>query len=62
MESNNTFNENTDKTKFISNVIKYDKFLLNNDISSLVEINYNNNSGNRFSFEDIIKENNLEKH
>ena len=62
LESNDIFNENTDKTKFISNVIKYDKFLLNNDISSLVEINYNNNSGNRFSFEDIIKENNLEKH
>lgn len=40
----NTFNEDNEKSKFIYNAIKYDKLLLNNDIDSLVEINYNNNS------------------
>ena len=35
----NTFNEDNDKCKFIYNVIKYDKLLLNNNIDSLIEIN-----------------------
>ena len=61
-EKCNTFNENNDKIKFISNVIKYDKLLLNNNINDLVEINYNDISGNIFSFEDLIKNQNLEKH
>jgi protein-tyrosine phosphatase len=58
VENCDTFNENNDKIKFICNVIKYDKLLLNNDIDSLVEINYNDLSNNRFSFEDLIKINN----
>ena len=61
-EKCNTFNENNDKIKFLSNVIKYDKLLLNNNINDLVEINYNDISGNIFSFEDLIKNQNLEKH
>ena len=58
IENCNIFNENNEKIKFICNVIKYDKLLLNNDIDSLVEINYNDLSNNRFSFEDLIKINN----
>jgi len=55
LENGDIFNENSDKIKFICNVIKYDKLLLNNDIFSLEEINYNDLSNNKFSFEDIIK-------
>ena len=59
IENCNIFNENNEKIKFICNVIKYDKLLLNNDIDSLVEINYNDLSNSRFSFEDLIKNHNL---
>ena len=59
IENFNIFNENNEKIKFICNVIKYDKLLLNNDIDSLVEINYNDLSNSRFSFEDLIKNHNL---
>lgn len=55
LENGDIFNENSDKIKFICNVIKYDKLLLNNDIFSLEEINYNDLSNNKFSLEDIIK-------
>lgn len=50
----NNFNEDNDKCKFIYNVIKYDKLLLNNNIDSLIEININNISNNIHSFDDII--------
>ena len=50
----NTFNEDNEKSKFIYNAIKYDKLLLNNDIDSLVEINYNNSSYNIQSLIGII--------
>ena len=50
----NNFNEDNEKNKFIYNVIKYDKLLLNNDIDSLVEINFNDFSNNIHSFDDII--------
>ena len=59
IENCDIFNENNEKIKFICNVIKYDKLLLNNDIDSLVEINYNDLSNSRFSFEDLIKNHNL---
>ena len=55
LENGDIFNENSDKIKFICNVIKYDKLLLNNDIFSLEEINHNDLSNNKFSLEDIIK-------
>ena len=57
----NTFNEDNDKCKFIYNVIKYDKLLLNNNIDSLIEININNISNNIHSFDDIIKNQILNK-
>ena len=52
--NHNTFNEDNEKSKFIYNVIKYDKLLLNNNIDSLIEININNISNNIHSFDDII--------
>ena len=58
----NTFNENNDKIKFISNVIKYDKLLLNNDVDALVEINYNNISNNKMLFENMLKNQTLYEH
>ena len=57
----NTFNEDNDKCKFIYNVIKYDKLLLNNNIDSLIEININNISNNIHSFDDIINNQILNK-
>ena len=57
----NTFNEDNDKCKFIYNVIKYDKLLLNNKIDSLIEININNISNNIHSFDDIINNQILNK-
>ena len=57
----NTFNEDNDKCKFIYNVIKYDKLLLNNNIDSLIEININNISNNIHSFDDIINNHILNK-
>ena len=55
IENSNCFNENTDKIKFISNVIKYDKSILSNDINSLIEINYDDIKNSRLSFEDFLK-------
>ena len=57
----NTFNEDNDKCKFIYNMIKYDKLLLNNNIDSLIEININNISNNIHSFDDIINNQILNK-
>ena len=57
----NAFNEDNDKCKFIYNVIKYDKLLLNNNIDSLIEININNISNNIHSFDDIINNQILNK-
>ena len=57
----NNFNEDNDKCKFIYNVIKYDKLLLNNKIDSLIEININNISNNIHSFDDIINNQILNK-
>ena len=57
----NTFNEDNDKCKFIYNVIKYDKLLLNNNIDSLIEININNIPNNIHSFDDIINNQILNK-
>ena len=57
----NTFNEDNDKCKFIYNVIKYDKLLLNNNIDSLIEININNISNNIHSFDEIINNQILNK-
>lgn len=57
----NTFNEDNDKCKFIYNVIKYDKLLLNNNIDSLIEVNINNISNNIHSFDDIINNQILNK-
>ena len=57
----NTFNSDNDKCKFIYNVIKYDKLLLNNNIDSLIEININNISNNIHSFDDIINNQILNK-
>ena len=57
----NTFNEDNDKCKFIYNVIKYDKLLLNNNIDSLIEININNISNNIHSFDDILNNQILNK-
>ena len=59
----NTFNINEDneKSKFIYNVIKYDKLLLNNNIDSLIEININETSNNMHSFGDIINNQILKK-
>ena len=57
----NTFNEDNEKCKFIYNVIKYDKLLLNNNIDSLIEININNISNNIHSFDDIINNQILNK-
>ena len=57
----NNFNEDNDKCKFIYNVIKYDKLLLNNNIDSLIEININNISNNIHSFDDIINNQILNK-
>ena len=58
IENSNCFNENSDKIKFISNVIKYDKSILSNDISSLIEINYDDIKNSRLSFEDFLKNHN----
>ena len=58
IENSNCFNENSEKIKFISNVIKYDKSILSNDISSLIEINYDNIKNSRLSFEDFLKNHN----
>ena len=57
----NNFNEDNDKCKFIYNVIKYDKLLLNNNIDSLIEININNISNNIHLFDDIINNQILNK-
>ena len=59
LENCNTFNEANEKIKFIYNVIKYDKLLLKNDIDSLIEINYNNNSNGIHSLEDMINNRNI---
>ena len=58
IENSNCFNENSDKIKFISNVIKYDKSILSNDINSLIEINYDDIKNSRLSFEDFLKNHN----
>ena len=58
IENNNCFNENSEKIKFISNVIKYDKSILSNDINSLIEINYDDIKNSRLSFEDFLKNHN----
>ena len=57
----NTFNEDNEKSKFIYNVIKYDKLLLNNNIDSLIDININETSNNMHSFGDIINNQILNK-
>jgi len=57
----NTFNEDNEKSKFIYNVIKYDKLLLNNNIDSLINININETSNNMHSFGDIINNQILKK-
>ena len=59
----NTFNINEEnkKSKFIYNVIKYDKLLLNNNIDSLIDININETSNNMHSFGDIINNQILKK-
>ena len=62
IENSNCFNENSDKIKFISNVIKYDKSILSNDISSLIEINYEDITNSRLSFEDFLKNHNSKEH
>ena len=62
IENSNCFNENTDKIKFISNVIKYDKSILSNDINSLIEINYDDITNSRLSFEDFLKNHNSKEH
>ena len=59
LENCNTFNEANEKIKFIYNVIKYDKLLLKNDIDSLIEVNYNNNSNGIHSLEDMINNRNI---
>ena len=62
IENSNCFNENSDKIKFISNVIKYDKSILSNDINSLIEINYEDIKNSRLSFEDFLKKHNSIEH
>ena len=62
IENSNCFNENSDKIKFISNVIKYDKSILSNDINSLIEINYDDITNSRLSFEDFLKNHNSKEH
>ena len=62
IENSNCFNENSDKIKFISNVIKYDKSILSNDISSLIEINYEDITNSRLSFEDFLKKHNSKEY
>ena len=62
IENSNCFNENSDKIKFISNVIKYDKSILSNDINSLIEINYDDIKNSRLSFEDFLKNHNSKEH
>ena len=62
IENSNCFNENSEKIKFISNVIKYDKSILSNDISSLIEINYEDITNSRLSFEDFLKNHNSKEH
>ena len=62
IENSNCFNENSDKIKFISNVIKYDKSILSNDINSLIEINYEDIKNSRLSFEDFLKNHNSKEH
>ena len=62
IENSNCFNENSDKIKFISNVIKYDKSILSNDINSLIEINYDDITNSRLSFEDFLKKHNSKEH
>ena len=62
IENSNCFNENSDKIKFISNVIKYDKSSLSNDINSLIEINYDDITNSRLSFEDFLKNHNSKEH
>ena len=51
----NKINGNDMKMQFIYNVIKYDKSLLNNDISSLIVIDKNSIPEKISSFEEIIK-------
>ena len=62
IENSNCFNENSEKIKFISNVIKYDKSILSNDINSLIEINYDDITNSRLSFEDFLKNHNSKEH
>ena len=62
IENSNCFNENSEKIKFISNVIKYDKSILSNDINSLIEINYDDIKNSRLSFEDFLKNHNSKEH
>ena len=62
IENSNCFNENSEKIKFISNVIKYDKSILSNDINSLIEINYEDITNSRLSFEDFLKNYNSKEH
>ena len=53
--NDNKINGNDMKMQFIYNVIKYDKSLLNNDISSLIVIDKNSIPEKISSFEEIIK-------
>ena len=62
LENSDSFNENNDKIKFITNVIKYDKLILNNNIDSLVEIDYDDITNTRLSFEDFLKNKSPEEH
>ena len=62
IENSNCFNENSDKIKFISNVIKYDKSILSNDINSLIEVNYDDIINSRLSFEEFLKNHNSKEH
>ena len=62
IENSNCFNENSEKIKFISNVIKYDKSILSNDINSLIEINYEDITNSRLSFEDFLKKHNSKEY
>ena len=62
IENSNCFNENSDKIKFISNVIKYDKSILSNDINSLIEVNYDDITNSRLSFEEFLKNHNSKEH
>ena len=49
------YNENDNRIKFIDNVIRYDNLLLNNDIRSLIEINFNDIDDKVKSFNNLIE-------